>query len=81
MTFSRRVKPRATRSAVIVASVPEFTSRTIWIEGIRSMIIFASVTSAAVGAPKLTPRRAASQTAATTSGCACPRMSGPHEPT
>ena len=38
-------------------------------------------TSAAVGAPKLVPRVAASVTACTTSGCAWPWMSGPHEQT
>ena len=37
--------------------------------------------SRAVGAPKLVPPSAARHTAATTSGCACPRMSGPHEQT
>ncbi len=72
---------RARRSAVIVASVPELTSRTISTDGTRAVISSAISTSAAVGAPKLVPLSAARQTAATTSGCAWPRMRGPHEPT
>ena len=35
---------------------------------------------AAVGAPKLVPRPAAAQMAATTCGCAWPKMAGPHVP-
>ncbi len=36
MVMSRPVKPRATRSALMVASVPEFTRRTISMEGTHS---------------------------------------------
>ena len=57
---SRPVKPRARRMALIVASVPELTSRTFSIEGTASMINSASSLSASVGAPKLVPRTAAS---------------------
>ena len=60
---SRPVKPRARRMALIVASVPELTSRTFSIDGTASMISSASSLSASVGAPKLVPRAAASCTA------------------
>ena len=81
MMRSRPVAARATRRALIDASVPEFTSRTISTDGIRSMICCASSISAVVGAPKVVPRRAASTTAAMTCGCAWPWISGPHEQT
>jgi hypothetical protein len=47
----RPVNPRATRSAVIVASVPDDTSLTISQLGTRSQIASASSTSRSVGAP------------------------------
>ncbi len=75
------MKPRATRSALIVASVPEETKRTFSTAGIGCTIRSASSTSAALGAPNEVPRPAAARTASTTAGCACPRISGPHEPT
>ena len=53
---SRFVKPRASRSALIAASVPDETSRTFSIDGTASAISAASSTSASVVAPK---RRAA----------------------
>ncbi len=78
---SRLAKPRASRSALITASVPEETRRTFSTEGTASTISAASSTSASVGAPKLVPRSAASRTASTVSGSACPKSSGPHEST
>src|SRR6266480_4945256 len=52
---SRPVKPRATRMADIVASVPELTSLTISTDGTASQIASASSISASVGAPKRVP--------------------------
>ena len=49
--FSRPVKPRATRTALIVASVPELTMRTISTDGTASQTSRASSTSSSVGAP------------------------------
>ena len=49
--------------ALIAASVPELTMRTISIDGTASMISSASCVSRSVGAPKLAPRRTASSTA------------------
>ena len=71
---------RASRTADIVASVPELTSRTLS-TGARAAICSASSTSATVAAPNEVPRAAAAVTAATTSGWACPRIIGPHEQT
>ena len=70
---------RATRIALMHASVPEFTSRTSSTDGSASQISRASSTSPGVGAPKLVPRFADSITASTTAGCACPSTSGPHD--
>jgi len=80
-SVSRPVKPRASRIALIVASVPEDTRRTISMLGTRATSSSASSISASVGAPKVSPRAAASCTARTVSGSAWPRISGPHEPT
>ena len=73
------VTARASRSALIVASVPDEVIRTISTDGIRRATSSASSTSATVGAPNVVPRSAAAVTAARTSGCAWPWMSGPHE--
>jgi hypothetical protein len=75
------VKPRATRSALIVASVPEETKRTFSTEGMCRTMRSASSTSAAQGAPYDVPRSAAARTASTTAGWAWPRIIGPQEPT
>ena len=75
------VKPRARRNAVIVASVPELTNLTLFIEGINLQISFANVVSNIVGAPKLVPLFKASVKAPITLGCACPAIIGPQEPT
>ena len=64
------VAARATRTALIAASVPEVQKRIRSIEGIRSRIIRASRTSARVVTPKGPPAERASCTAATTAGWA-----------
>jgi hypothetical protein len=64
---SRFVTPRASRRALIAASVPDETRRTFSTDGTQATISAASSTSASVGAPKLVPRRAASRTASTVS--------------
>ena len=77
MILERPVKARASRSADIVASVPELTNRTSSIEGTASTMRPASSTSSSLVAPKAVPRNAASPSTATTAGGACPRISGP----
>ena len=67
--------------AVIAASVPELTRRTISIDGNAAASVSASSTSRAVGAPKLVPSRIVAWIAVSTFGCACPRIIGPQEPT
>ena len=66
--LSRPVKPRARRMALIDASVPELTMRTISMDGTAAMMSSANAVSASVGAPKEAPRRTASSTALTTRG-------------
>ena len=65
----------------MVASVPEFTSRTISMEGTASQMASAISTSCAVGAPKLVPMASAPSSAARMAGCRWPSSSGPQEPT
>ena len=72
MIRSRPVAARASRTALIVASVPEFTNRTRSMDGTRRRTRAPSSTSRAVGAPKLVPRRAARASAAPSSRGACP---------
>ena len=60
MTFERPVRPRANRTTVDVASVPEFMKRTRSHEGTRSLIASANFISRGVGAPKEVPSGAAS---------------------
>jgi hypothetical protein len=72
MIFSRRVCARATRTALIVASVPELTKRTISSDGIIFRTSSASSTSSSVGAPKLVPCLAAAVSAFTRLPGACP---------
>ena len=76
---SRPVAARATRIALIVASVPELTNRTRSMEGTSRQTRRPSSTSCAVGAPKLVPRPAAARSARVNSGGACPWMSGPQD--
>ena len=80
-TFSRPVKPRATRVALIVASVPELTMRTISTDGTASHTSFAISTSRAVGAPKLVPSSRTVCSRSSTLGCPKPRIIGPHDET
>jgi hypothetical protein len=77
----RPVKPRATRSALIVASVPEETKRTLSTDGTWRTTRSASSISSAQGAPKDVPRAAVSWTAARIFGWTWPRIMGPQEPT
>ena len=58
MILSRPVKPRASRTHDIVASVPLFTIRTFSIDGTQPQISSAISTSSGFGMPKLTPRAA-----------------------
>jgi hypothetical protein len=75
MKLSRPVAARATRMALMVASVPELTMRTISSAGTMEHSRSAISTSAGHGAPKLRPRAAAACTAATMSGV---RVAGDH---
>ena len=72
------MKPRASRIADIVASVPDETSRALS-TGVRATISSTSSTSARVGVPYDVPRAAAAVTASMTSGWAWPRSIGPQE--
>ncbi len=76
------MKPRASRSALIVASVPEDTSRTSSSEGTQAREQLGQL-DLGVGGCAEGERRAtaASCTASTTAGCAWPATIGPHEPT
>ena len=76
---SRRVAARATRTALIVASVPELTKRTRSIAGISDLTRSPRRTSSSEQAPKLVPLRTARVSAATSPAGACPWMSGPHD--
>ncbi len=78
---SRPVAARASRMAVIVASVPEEVMRSMSTPSIRRVTSTASSTSPTVGAPKLVPLPAASPIAFSTCGWAWPWISGPHEHT
>ena len=73
------MNPRARRIALMAASVPLETSRTISIEGIAAVMRSASSTSASVGAPNVVPRSAAARAASTISGRAWPNRSAPHD--
>ena len=81
MILARPVKPRASRTALMVASVPELTMRTRSTGATRPMISAASSVSDGVGAPKDSPSAATRCTASTTAGWAWPRIIGPHEHT
>ena len=73
--------PRARRTALIVASVPELTNRTISTDGKVAVTRSANLTSSSVGAPNVVPRAAASPMAASTAGCACLGLAQPQEGT
>jgi hypothetical protein len=70
--LSRLVAARATRTALIAASVPELTKRTRSIDGISIVTRRARRVSSSVGAPKLVPRDAASASAFSSPFGACP---------
>ena len=78
--FDRPVNPRASRSADMVASVPEDTSRIRSSEGNAACSASPRAISRSVEAPKVVPSAAALRMASSTSGSACPRISGPHDP-
>ena len=78
---SRPVKPRASLMAVMVASVPEFTRRTLSMPGTLWTISSASSISSSVGAPNPRACSACDRTAATTRGSLWPRIIGPQEAT
>ncbi|MEI2815456.1 MAG: hypothetical protein V9E99_03205 [Microthrixaceae bacterium] len=61
----------------MTASVPDETNRTCSMPGTRAHSSSARRTSPSVGAPNVVPRDAASATAASTAGCACPRIEAP----
>ncbi len=63
--------------ALIAASVPLLTNRTISTAGKAEMIVLASWLSASVGMPKLVPRPMALDNAATTCSLAWPAIIGP----
>ena len=67
--------------AVMVASVPELTIRTISIDGTISQTNSAKSISEGVGAPKLKPFSAAFNTASKIAGWLWPKIIGPQEPT
>ena len=66
--------------ALIVASVPELTMRTISIDGTSRQTWAAMSVSIAVGAPNDSPFATVSWTRAMTSGWAWPSTIGPQEP-
>ena len=80
MSLSRPVAPRARRTALITASVPEFTMRTISMCGTMATIFSAISTSSAVGAPNDRPFSMRACTAFRMSGWLWPSTIGPHEP-
>ena len=76
----RPVAPRARRIAESVASVPEFTMRTISQLGTMAVIASAIVTSSGFGTPKERPSTITSRTASSTSSRAWPAIIGPQLP-
>ena len=81
MIRARPVAARASRTAAIVASVPELTRRTISMDGTRRAIASAMSTSSAVGAPNASPDASCRSIAAITAGGRWPRIIGPQAPT
>jgi hypothetical protein len=72
MILSRPVKARATRTALMAASVPELTKRTRSSDGINSRTRSPSWTSSSLGAPKLVPSFAVAPIAFTSPAGAWP---------
>ena len=77
MIFGRPVKPRASRMADIVASVPLLVIRTFFTAGKQASSSSAISTSKGLGVPKLVPRSRASRMALRISGSLWPWMAGP----
>ena len=75
------MNPRASRTQLIVASVPLLTIRTFSTEGTIRQIASAISTSSGFGVPKLNPSAAAARTASMTGSAACPKIAGPQVPT
>ena len=75
------MNPRASRIALMHASVPQLVMRTFCTLGTSSQISFAIVTSNGLGMPKLVPWSAAALMAEMILGCAWPRIAGPQVPT
>lgn len=70
--------PRASRAAVITASVPEQVKRTLSMAPpMRATTAWASRSSTSLGAPNEVESATACSTAATTSGWAWPAIIGP----
>ncbi len=72
--------PRASRSALIAASVPDDVNRSRSIDGSAARIASPSSISRGEVAPRAKPSSAAARTASTTSGWAWPRIAGPQAP-
>ena len=66
MIFSQLVYPRASRTALMQASVPEFTNRILSILGAIEVASSAILVSSAVGIPYEVPLSACFCTASTT---------------
>ena len=78
MKSSLPVKARATRTAIITASVAELVKRTRSIDGVRAQMRSASSPCRAIGAgtAEASPWAAVRVIASTIFGCACPCTSG-----
>ena len=81
MILGRSVNPRATRMALMQASVPELTMRTFSTLGTHSFNSCAMRNSCGWGMPKLVPCSAAFFTASMIAGLAWPKIAGPQVPT
>ena len=79
MILSFFANPRANLTALIHASVPEFTNLILSIFGTIETANAAICVSNSVGIPKEVPSLAFSITACTTGSKACPRIIGPQE--
>ncbi len=74
------MNPRARRTALITASVPDEVNRSRSIDGMAVRMASPSSISRGCVAPSAKPLVAARVTASTTVGWACPRIAGPHDP-
>ena len=71
---------RASRSALIAASVPVATKRTMSMPGTRAVTRSASSTSGGDIRPNSTPRPSWRSIASRTKAGLCPKSAGPHAP-